>query len=556
MRNAPRRRPSPRRKRRLAVGLAILLSAFGTRTATGAETPPPELKFGSATLQLDAGTSEGEIPLAVVGERLPAADAKLSVRVITTGRQGEPALEVVIDDTPVEAGKGWRVWSGKARVSGLRPNAEVAFPTVLRYGEHKELAELKVTNRAEEGFEWSLTQPPKELVLAKDRETTFTARTGPVAATGVRIAAASLQDADTKALLGPGDLRLAKRTRADGEAGAGREADRGLDLPALSTTGLVLRVDDGFRQPGKFTGKVSLTADQDDEAKEIELTVYSSSRCHQALGALAILAGTLLWLLVTIVSPKRAERLSALRAVALLSERAEDLRLEAMDAVATSGVGLPRLEQAFGQLAGQLTEERLDERGWIAPKSPLVLWRPDRSKEFEAFLKATGERIQVLEVIVRKGVAEVLEVLAKHPNATPAIATAFGDLDALADRKDLDLDKARAEVAKVLATLRSAVAGKGLTAAALATVMPVAAPSSRELAVRIEGLSYLVWVLWMVVTVGAGIAALILPDPGFGTAGDLLACFFWGLGVQLAGQSLQQLNPTTVRSAFKLSVPA
>jgi hypothetical protein len=527
-----------------------LLSAFGTRTATGAETPPPELKFGSATLQLDAGTSEGEIPLAVVGERLPAADAKLSVRVITTGRQGEPALEVVIDDTPVEAGKGWRVWSGKARVSGLRPNAEVAFPTVLRYGEHKELADLTVTNRAEEGFEWSLTQPPKELVLAKDRETTFTARTGPVAATGVRIAAASLQDADTKALLGPGDLRLAMRPRADGEAGAGREADRGLDLPALSTTGLVLRVDDGFRQPGKFTGKVSLTADQDDEAKEIELTVYSSSRCHQALGALAILAGTLLWLLVTIVSPKRAERLSALRAVALLSERAEDLRLEAMDAVATSGVGLPRLEQAFGQLAGQLTEERLDERGWIAPKSPLVLWRPDRSKEFEAFLKATGERIQVLEVIVRKGVAEVL---ASHPKpAAQAIAKALEDLDALAGSENLDLDTARTEVAMILRDLRSTVAKVAFTAA----VTPVAAPSSRELAVRIEGLSYLVWVLWMAVTVGAGIAALILPDPGFGTAGDLLACFFWGLGVQLAGQSLQQLSPTTVRSAFKLSVPA
>jgi hypothetical protein len=534
-----------------------LLSAFGTRTATGAETPPPELKFGSATLQLDAGVSEGEIPLAVVGERLPPADAKLSVRVITPGRQGEPALEVVIDDTPVEAGKGWRVWSGKARVSGLRPNAEVAFHTVLRYGEHKELAELKVTNRAEEGFEWGLTQPPKELVLAKDRETTFTARTGPVAATGVRIAAASLQDADTKALLGPGDLRLAMGPRVDGEAGAGREADRGLHLPALSTTGLVLRVDDGFRQPGKFTGKVSLTADQDDEAKEIELTVYSSSRRHQALGALAILVGTLVWLLVTVVSPKRVERLSALQAVALLSERARDLHREAAEAAATPGVDLPLLKEAFAQLFRQLTEKHLDEHGLIAPENPLVLWRPDRSKEFEAFLKATGERIQVLEVIVRKGVAEVLEVLAKHPNETQAIATAFGDLDALADpKRDLDLDKARAEVAKVLATLRSAVAGKGLTAAALATVTPVAAPSSRELAVRIEGLSYLVWVLWMVVTVGAGIAALILPDPGFGTAGDLLVCFFWGLGVQLAGQSLQQLNPTTVRGAFKLSVPA
>ena len=59
----------------------------------------------------------------------------------------------------------------------------------------------------------------------------------------------------------------------------------------------------------------------------------------------------------------------------------------------------------------------------------------------------------------------------------------------------------------------------------------------------------------MVITVGVGVAALIMSDPGFGTRLDLLKCLFWGLGVQTAGQQLQQLTPATVRTAFGVSVP-
>ena len=37
---------------------------------------------------------------------------------------------------------------------------------------------------------------------------------------------------------------------------------------------------------------------------------------------------------------------------------------------------------------------------------------------------------------------------------------------------------------------------------------------------------------------------------------DLLTCFFWGLGVQTAGDGLQQVTPGSVRSTLELTAPS
>jgi hypothetical protein len=61
--------------------------------------------------------------------------------------------------------------------------------------------------------------------------------------------------------------------------------------------------------------------------------------------------------------------------------------------------------------------------------------------------------------------------------------------------------------------------------------------------------------VWGAVTLLAGYAALILSNPGFGTSMDLVACFFWGLGVQIAGQQIQQLTAGNITTALHVGVP-
>ena len=79
--------------------------------------------------------------------------------------------------------------------------------------------------------------------------------------------------------------------------------------------------------------------------------------------------------------------------------------------------------------------------------------------------------------------------------------------------------------------------------------------TASDLAVELENLRGDVWLVWAAVTLALGFTVLILSNPGFGTGLDLMKSFFWGLGVQVAGQQLQQLTPGKVASRFSLPVP-
>jgi hypothetical protein len=76
--------------------------------------------------------------------------------------------------------------------------------------------------------------------------------------------------------------------------------------------------------------------------------------------------------------------------------------------------------------------------------------------------------------------------------------------------------------------------------------------SVHELQIRNERLNVVAWGLWFAISVSLGIYLLIAMQPGFGTSSDLWKCFFWGLGISVAGQ---QFNPSTVTGALNITLP-
>jgi hypothetical protein len=48
---------------------------------------------------------------------------------------------------------------------------------------------------------------------------------------------------------------------------------------------------------------------------------------------------------------------------------------------------------------------------------------------------------------------------------------------------------------------------------------------------------------------------LVTTNYSFGIGLDYFKCFFWGLGIQIAGQQLQQLTPASVATTLNISMP-
>ena len=80
-------------------------------------------------------------------------------------------------------------------------------------------------------------------------------------------------------------------------------------------------------------------------------------------------------------------------------------------------------------------------------------------------------------------------------------------------------------------------------------------PTRAQLLIRVAHIVGAVWFLWAVLTLITGFAALILTNPAFGVPADYVKCFLWGIGVQMAGQQLQQLGPGSISTALGVSIP-
>jgi hypothetical protein len=397
---------------------------------------------------------------------------------------------------------------------------------------------------------WIVKGPPNRLVLTRNRETTLSVKvTGDRALHHLRLAFAVLQDAGTSALLRPPWIKLC-------QVGVAVCRPPGTIEPRAWQQ-VALRIDDDFTTPGTYTGTVFLTADEGSDTPSFDLTVLSSTNALKWIGTLLILAGVLFSVGMIVVVRQRLMRAEALLPAMALRDVLLRLRDTITRARGTTGApaamkdSLARLDEQ----AGMLTAASLEAKGFI-PRKVLSPTRPaaDTTAEYRQFLEAAGVTVSVLSVVVGRGLTAAVSRWEESDQNHDAVGLALVQLDT-AGAKSETVQAARDEVTRIITAIDThPVVARALVASGKVR-RPPAEPSARELSVHLQRLSGFVWILWALLSCGAGWGALIARNDAFGTAVDLVACFFWGVGVQAAGQGLQQVTPSSVATTLHIAMP-
>lgn len=389
-------------------------------------------------------------------------------------------------------------------------------------------------------FTLTIKPPPSRLVLIANDRTSF-AISSSQEAKNLHVIHSSLQDQSTGVQLAPSWLHVCLPDAA--------ECSGFVDLPAGTSTRVDLQVDRNLPVRGVFAGTVTLGVDAHPEMSSFDLTVLATSTCSRVAGAALILLGIVLSLFVSLFLRQQAQRADLLVPASELGEVLVSARERVERIRATTGQDLPRTKARLSQLLTDLSPRTLEQRGWLPPLIPSPFRAAsDTSSTYRQFLADQALRVAaVLEVV--EGEVRAADRFAAH---AVAVQTALSALDALANTVQT-VDEARAGIGPIMTTLNAALAPPPVPA--LAPAPPAAPPTVRELRVQLSRLNASMWLVWAGLTWLVGLMSLVITNDGFGITLDYFKCFFWGLGVQIAGQQLQQLAPTTITTAFNVSIP-
>jgi hypothetical protein len=521
-----------------------MISAAGFAAETA-----PDTGVADAEVRFPAGTTQGKKTVYVYTTAEGPADTPTIVdltnetgapRVTWTlvkevSRAAAPAAGITPATIRVE-------WQFIVDVNELPAEASVLRVAQLSRGTVSRTFRYTLTNRPKT-FTWALTPPVPTVVLPGNTEVTFFTSTATEAQSGIKlvIAKITLLDDDGRSL----DRKAFSLTDANNAE------------PTLPVTGirpLLLTIDDSKLQNGKFTGSIEIAADGSNDVKSFPLTISRSSACARRLAWLLIALGVALSIVIGVFARNAVARAEALmpatRLIAFLD--AAHQRLQNCGAAED----VTSLANALQRVRSDLSATNLGSLGYI----PSIFGAPLRSTaaptDYAAYLQARSDAIAAYAYIVDHGACEVAQVKKQNPPTTAAqqaaFGTAFKTIGTLAVAPPpYDMTQIRAAVITALTTLSTAIglARKGEAAPATET------PSTQQLLFTIDMLNVGAWAIWAVVTVVAGGAILIISNPAFGTSLDFVKCFLWGLGVQVAGQQLQQLLPNGVASALGITMP-
>jgi hypothetical protein len=390
---------------------------------------------------------------------------------------------------------------------------------------------------------WTIQAPPPKLVLIADRATSLVVTAGDAAVRGLHVIHSTLQEETTGALLSADALRLcapegaACTTPVDVEGGAARR--------------VALVVDPGFTHHGTFRGTVRIAAAGPAAAQTFELTVLSSSWRSRLLGAAAIALGILVSLLITVVLRQHAARAALLLPAVRVMDEIRRIETALVAAESATGREAHGAHRRLDDLSRRLSPVELESRGYIPPRIRPAFAIESTETAYREYLAGIAANVAALDVVVRDGFGGLA---ARWPaGSQPQYEAAFRELDELAATV-LTVEEATTGVAEVLARLAQALAPPGARAAPQAPAP--ARPLTRErVLVQLQTVSLALWGLWGALTLVVGIVALIATNYAFGVGTDYYRCFLWGLGVQIAGQQLEQLSPRTIATRFDIALP-
>ncbi|MER2599042.1 MAG: hypothetical protein ABTQ73_05940 [Caldilineales bacterium] len=513
-------------------------------------TPSSELRFafGDATLRLPTGTEKGTVHLTISAE--------------ATGKEPVPAGEIEVVDIKQlgptvdfkrvaeyqSSGKG-RIWFLKADVSALPINSvPLTRSALVSLGEFKRIVPYVLTNRPASAPDFSIT-PPALWQRNSDNE----------------VAAALLVAAGEQALLG---LRLAHVSLTEKTQQQRSIPLQALELctlptddvcvappviPAQSSQTVYLRFKKGEKFLGRFSGTVSLAVDARAEAKPVPVDLASTACLEQWIGGIVIAAGVYAAFRLSAWSRSRLHRLAALQPVAAARERVLRLLMELDPVRDNTGVNFDATRNFFKELINGLTEDHLKTENLLPPTWSVLGTVPDTTS-LQAHLKKLEPAIAGLAVVVNEGALPLLKRWESDPDpvSRTRVKDALQILDAPENAKTEDEAVALVARAKTQAQPPQPIqAQQAPDHAAPRTPLTL-----QRISAEIETINKTTWYAYLFLTSVAGIATLILVNPGFGSLLDFVYCLFWGFGLPIALEKLQQLSPSAVAKPLGITLPS
>jgi len=304
-------------------------------------------------------------------------------------------------------------------------------------------------------------------------------------------------------------------------------------------TRLSICLNKDWRRAGKYSGTLWISAIGDSGAQSVALKVFIRPESSWFVGFLAIAAGAgLSWFAMFWVARQRqlaANQVLIARLQTVVANLAHTLK-------GMMESGAPPATRTLQEL-DRISKDRLPElmrdkelsviAGVTVPPSDSV---------------SVVDEIDGMNRIVQHGFDELFR-LWNIPGANQvALGPLFQEMDALG---------AIAQPLNTLDAKIQAILAKSPTPTARVLVngqLPTL-PSEDSVVHRVVTTTYLLDLLSVATVVVAGLFVLIWKNPGFGTIGNYLEAFLWGLGLKI-GSDLPKLGPNDIRTSFGIKTPA
>lgn len=513
----------------------------------------PSITAVASSISIQDGQPSGNANLLF---KVDALKNEPMVRVFSTS-QGGPQLAVLGKPVMVAETKNGAFWQVPAFVSGLPLNSSFSALLIVQIdGTLSDVLSYSITN-SQPAADADVSPGSDTIFLEKSRDTDFTVNVKGRPLRGLTVCQSALTDANT------GD-RLPEQYLGMYLSGPDLSTNPQGASPYLTLTAasskVHLSVLSDFQDKGVFAGTVGLCSASKASVATLKLTVDSSSTGARITGAFLIAAGIALYLLVTVVLKQRSRELTALLPASRLIEALNELETSTRRVSVRAQVKLPVLlgneseAHSLKWLIAQLSVANLKKNG-LPSLLPNPFQPTDPGADYQQYLQSISIQEVNNAIIVRDGLERVM-FLWEQLNEGGARG-ALEKLDNLALQADSSSDPMRPKVDKIvdgIASRHDAFA-YGLVDRSRNLRAGGGQPSSvHEIAVQLDYVSAIAWIIWALLTFMFGCGVLILSNHGFGTWQDLLKCFLWGLGIQAAGQGLQALTPSAPATTFALEI--
>ena len=313
-------------------------------------------------------------------------------------------------------------------------------------------------------------------------------------------------------------------------------------IPASQLVTVALMLRDHWVKPGSYSGTLWIAAVEDSAAQPVQIKVYIRPECSWVWGCLAIAAGSLFSWWAVVYAARQRQLAGNQVLVSRLAELLNQLR-ETLDDVSTAGV--PAATHTLAHIA-RIQQDRLQQL------------LTDRELNVLAGITVPGagtitvvDEIEAVNRIVQNGFSKLLEAWNAQPGQQAALQPLFTAMDQLGATAQplITIDQ------QITAILNQIPPRPGAIARQIAPQELQALPQESTVVQRVLSTTYWLDAVSLVVVIVLGVYTLIWKNPGFGSVGDLIEAFFWGLGLKL-GTDAARLGATDVRTTLGIKIPS